>query len=88
MPLEEAASLWRAYLTAFTQLLSQMAGDPHSAAGKRLARLYYETLQLWGALMSSQPDRAATILRRLLVSETWSHWRHLPLGFHVGSGAR
>lgn len=67
MPLGEAASLWRAYLAAFTQLLSRMAGDPNSAAGKRLACLFTEALQLWGTLMCSRPARTTAVMRHLLV---------------------
>ena len=69
MPLGEAASLWRAYLAAFTQLLSRMAGDPKSAAGQRLARLFTEALQLWGTLMCSRPARTTAVMRHLLVRE-------------------
>lgn len=32
------------------------------------ARLYFETLQMWGALLSAKPDRAATVMRFLVVS--------------------
>lgn len=67
MPLGEAASLWRAYMAAFTQLLSRMAGDPRSAAGQRLACLFTEALQLWGTLMCSRPARTTAVMRHLLV---------------------
>lgn len=38
LPIGEAAALWRAYLAAFTALLSQMNGDPSSPPGQRLVR--------------------------------------------------
>lgn len=35
----------------------QWRGDPESAAGRRLDRLYFEALQMWTAVQVGYPDR-------------------------------
>lgn len=71
LPIGEAAALWRAYLSAFTALLSQMNGDPASPPGQRLVRFFFfayrsfssfsSTLPLsWGAEPSAQRPRLAS----------------------------
>ena len=35
----------------------QWRGDPDSAAGRRLDRLYFEALQMWTAVQVGYPDR-------------------------------
>jgi hypothetical protein len=39
------------------ECLVQWRGDPDSAAGRRLDRLYFEALQMWTAVQVGYPDR-------------------------------
>ncbi len=56
LPIGEAAALWRAYLAAFTALLSQMNGDPSSPPGQRLVRAsLFQWLQPHNVFLARHP---------------------------------
>lgn len=69
MPLDQTAAMWRAYLTSFTDLLKAANGNEQSPAGKRLGRLWFEGMQMWGVLFTCFPDRVDAIMDKLMADE-------------------
>ena len=56
-PLQLTSSAINPVSVGCAECLVQWRGDPDSAAGRRLDRLYFEALQMWTAVQVGYPDR-------------------------------